>query len=225
MNETQEHRIEVRKSARYYTYRSGSGPVRRVWMLCHGYGQLAEPFLRGCTPLADEHTLLVAPEGLSRFYTRRGGGQIGATWMTSEDRLAEIADYVAYLDVVWEEIRDLHGPDVECRVLGFSQGGATAARWGMFGAGNPSTIVLWGTTLELHEFRHNVGRLQNRELIFVNGAADRLVNRAQLDEALAGLPDLPVGFRVLHHTGGHELDARLLEEIAALPTRPATTNG
>lgn len=224
MIETHEHRIEVRKSARYYTWRKGSGRVRRVWMLCHGYGQLAEPFLRECTPLADDETLLVAPEGLSRFYTRRAGGVIGATWMTSEDRLAEIDDYVSYLDAVWEEIRDLHGDDVECCVLGFSQGGATAARWGMFGAANPSTIVLWGTTLELHEYRRNADLLANRELIFVDGSADRLVNRAQLDEALAGLPDLPVRFRVLRHSGGHVLDAPLLNEIASLSTRSTTSN-
>src|ERR1051325_10016453 len=49
---------------------------------------------------------LVAPEGLSRFYLseRATERRVGASWMTREDRLAEIADYLGYLDAVYDDV-------------------------------------------------------------------------------------------------------------------------
>jgi hypothetical protein len=50
----------------------------------------------------------VAPEGLSRFYFEGGfhgpGSKVGATWMTREDRLAKIEDYVGYLDALHDAV-------------------------------------------------------------------------------------------------------------------------
>ena len=97
-----EHSIKVRRSARYYTL----GPdderaVRDVWFVLHGYGQLAAQFIGIFEALNDGTRLIVAPEALNRFYVagvetapaaERG---VGATWMTREDRLNEIDDYVA----------------------------------------------------------------------------------------------------------------------------------
>ena len=80
---------------------------------------------------------IVAPEALSRFYDgdmqarMHRDAKVGASWMTREDRLSEIADYIAYLDAVHESILARLGGArrLPVTVLGFSQGGATAARW------------------------------------------------------------------------------------------------
>ena len=36
----------------------------------------------------------MAPEGLSRFYLEGFSGKVGATWMTREDRLNDIDNYL-----------------------------------------------------------------------------------------------------------------------------------
>jgi hypothetical protein len=98
----------VLRTARYATLGRLDESVREVWIVCHGYAQLAGRFIERFRCIAAPHRLIVAPEALSRFYTERGSGfhgpasQIGATWMTSEDREAEIQDYVAYLDALHE---------------------------------------------------------------------------------------------------------------------------
>ena len=78
--------------------------MRELWYVLHGYGQLAAPFLDDFRAIDDGTRLIVAPEALSRFYEGdvqarlHKDAKVGASWMTREDRDAEIADYVAYLD-------------------------------------------------------------------------------------------------------------------------------
>lgn len=57
----QEHRIAVARTARYFTLGRAE---REVWFVLHGYGQLADRFLRHFDPIDDGTRLIVAPEGL-----------------------------------------------------------------------------------------------------------------------------------------------------------------
>ena len=93
----EEHHLAATRTARYFTLGGGAG-VHHVWFVLHGYGQLASALLRNFEGLANPSRLIVAPEGLSRFYVdpiasgpaaRR---RVGASWMTREDRLIEIED-------------------------------------------------------------------------------------------------------------------------------------
>jgi predicted esterase len=142
------HRITAARSARYFTLGAPSPAVREVWLVLHGYGQLAERFVRHFRPIDDGTRLIVAPEALSRFYVAGSDGHVGASWMTREDRVAEIEDYIAYLDAV--VVRALEAIDrerIRLVVLGFSQGGATAARWAARGAHRAEVVALWGSRI------------------------------------------------------------------------------
>ena len=83
-----ERHIRVGRTARYYTLGSTGPDLREVWLVCHGIRQLARRFLPRFADLDDGKRLIVAPEGLSRFYLRGPESrrdkqiQIGATWMT-----------------------------------------------------------------------------------------------------------------------------------------------
>src|SRR4029077_7364472 len=101
-----EHRIRTQRSARYYTLGPAGAAAREGWFVCHGYAQLAGRFLEKLRVLDDGHRHLVAPEGLSRFYLSQSPAErrVGACWMTREDRLAEIDDYVHYLDAVYAAV-------------------------------------------------------------------------------------------------------------------------
>ena len=165
----QEHRFAVSRSARCYTL--GGSIATEAWMLLHGYGQLASRFLRGFEGVAVPARLLVAPEGLSRFYLEAGVGKVGASWMTKEDREREIADYLAYLEQVRAELV----PPVPLTVLGFSQGVTTAARWAVSTAPAPVRLICWGGLLP-DEIRPRAAGGDPRDL---RAGVDRSVGHAQ----------------------------------------------
>src|SRR5947199_6610431 len=143
----QEHHIGVTRSARYFTLGNSSRGVGEVWVACHGYGQLAARFLEKLRVLDDGRRYLVAPEGLSRFYLSESPTErrVGASWMTREDRLSEIDDYVRYLDAVYAEVfGSLDRARVSVHALGYSQGASTVSRWVAMGKAKIDRLTLWG---------------------------------------------------------------------------------
>ncbi len=101
-----EQHIQVQRTARYFQIGEASPKIQRIWYVLHGYGQLASFFAKHFEKIADEKTLVIAPEALSRFYSDGTGGRVGATWMTKEDRLNQIDDYIFYLDALHQRISE-----------------------------------------------------------------------------------------------------------------------
>lgn len=136
-------RLPIRRSARYYSLGEPGDHVRAVWICLHGYGQLAESFLQALQPLDTGRNLIVAPEALSRFYTDDAHREVGASWMTREDREAEIADQAHYLDALYRVVTHPVPPDALVHVLGFSQGAPAAARWAAATGYRVDNLILW----------------------------------------------------------------------------------
>ncbi len=215
-----EHHIEVAKTARYYTLGPlGPGP-KQAWMVCHGYRQAAARFLRRFKALDDGTRRVIAPEGLSRFYVDPAPGRhgpehrVGASWMTREDRLNEIGDYVRYLDLLAAEtLNPWH--DRETVVLGFSQGVHTAARWITLGDASVDRLVLWGAYLpDDLDMDAAASRLAGVDLILVRGLSDPTVNDSGHARQEERLDEAGIGHRTLTHPGGHDIDPDLLLGIA-----------
>ena len=122
----QKHNINVVRSVPYYTLGDLNSQTKNIWLVLHGYGQLAKYFIQKFKVLADLGDYVVAPEALSKFYIDHEHKRVGASWMTKEDRLLEIEDYINYLNQLYALL-----PSNNCtvHVLGFSQGVATACRW------------------------------------------------------------------------------------------------
>ena len=57
-----EHRLLATRTARYYSLGEPGPATRQLWVVCHGYGQLAGRFLRHFEPLDDGARVIVAPE-------------------------------------------------------------------------------------------------------------------------------------------------------------------
>ena len=217
------HSIKVSRTARYVTLGPEQGTVSEVWFVLHGYGQLAATFISAFVPLDDGTRLIVAPEALNRFYladvdTPAADRPVGATWMTREDRVNEIHDYVAYLDAVADDVRSrLEGRRWPGRVivLGFSQGTATAARWVSAGSVRPAELVLWGGALppELVTRADAIahGALQP---YFVIGSRDKFVNAERLAEEEQRMRDADIRYHLLRYTGGHSIPAEALLTLA-----------
>jgi len=217
------HTLHVRRTARYYTIGPTHGFPRELWVVVHGYGQLARRFMESFAPLDDGTRLVMAPEALSRFYLdpipeRRlqAEPRVGATWMTREDREAEIADYVAYLEqLTWETRRHLAGAGPRIVVLGFSQGTATVCRWLASSQLRADQLVLWagGIPPELDVANWST-RLHGASLTLVAGETDEMVPASAVVSEGERLSAAGVAFTLLRHAGGHRIEAEALMRLA-----------
>src|SRR6185436_2828355 len=194
----------------------GASAPREVWFLLHGYGQLAEPFLASLADLSRPERLLVAPEALSRFYLRRGAGEIGASWMTKLERADEIRDTVRYLDLVCERVLGEHAPaKVSLRAFGFSQGGAAAARWAVLGRAPVEQVLLWGCPVPPDlDLAQHAGRTRALRWTLVLGDQDTAIDRAAWEDGVERLIKTGVEPRVLRFAGGHEFEPDTLARIS-----------
>ncbi len=217
-----ERHLVVTRSARFAVLGEEIARPAEVWFVLHGYGQLAARFLRAFEPLADGSRRIYAPEALNRYYLEEGqgvhgpGSRVGATWMTREDRLTEIADYVRYLDTLYRHVfADLARESSRVVLLGFSQGAATAARWAALGQARLDGLVLWASPSppDLDWGPATQGRMLP-PVSLVYGRGDTWFDeRAALLEAerlrAHGLAPTLLGF-----DGGHVIDAEALRELA-----------
>jgi len=178
--------------------------------------------------VASPTRLIVAPEALSRFYLDRSAlpndqpPRVGATWMTREDRDHEIADQVAYLDALHDLVRPAAPAAVRLRVLGFSQGVATVARWLALGRARADELILWAGAfppdVELTGFARRLGPAS---VVLVAGARDELASWTAADSQLQRFTDAGVSARLVAFEGGHRLDDATLDQLAADGEAPA----
>ncbi|QJD78772.1 alpha/beta hydrolase [Spirosoma rhododendri] len=213
-----EHHLTVARTARYYTLGKFSEHTRNVWFCLHGFGQLASYFGRKFTGLPDEQTVVVVPEGLSRLYLDNTYTRIGASWLTREDRDAEISDFVSYLNTLYDQLLTPHSSaPLHITLLGFSQGAATACRWIDNGHIRVDRLILWagffpnGLTDII-----NPARLAGLETHYVYGLQDELLQRlpdtdTYIDRLKADVPNL----LVTTYDGGHRVEPAVLNTLLA----------
>ena len=220
----QEHHLPTVRTGRFYTQGAELQDVQRVWIVLHGYAQLAVRQLRHFEGIIPADTLLVVPEALSRFYLelpRADGGhmaRVGAAWMTREDREAEINDANGWLDTVAREVMDsvarASGRAPQVSVLAFSQGVATCMRWLARSAMQPTQAVFWAGGVAADADSDGLrAALSHTKVTLVAGTEDQFLsetNRARLAAAWAAL-GIPVV--ELAYEGGHELSRAVLAEL------------
>ena len=211
-----EHHLTVQRTARYYQLGEPSAATRRVWFVCHGYGQLAGYFVRHFAALAaaDPALVIVAPEGLSRFYLHGNGGRVGASWMTRDDRRHEIDDQVGFLNQLADRILSRCPAGVRVTGLGFSQGTATAGRWLAQAAFRPARLVLWAGAFPPDVAPDAAARLlRGLPLTLVVGDHDEYVSSEMVAQQQAFLRQLGGAPALLTFDGAHELNQEILARL------------
>jgi len=186
--------------------------ARAIWIVLHGYGQLARYFLTKFEGL-EEGVAIAAPEALNRFYLDEAHNRVGATWMTREDRENEITDQLGYLDALVKELRG-ERTDVPIHVLGFSQGVATACRWSLLGKTKMDRMVLWAGSLPpeptFAELRTAWAHLTVEVVL---GSEDPFAGEKESQATTARLEAAGVQYRLHRFTGGHALEPVLLGRL------------
>ncbi len=191
-----------------------SDKIETIWFVLHGYAQLAENFIKEFGSIAGGTKLIVAPEALNKFYIKGTNGNIGATWMTKEDRENEITDYVNYLDDLYAEIlKYFNEHQAKIIVLGFSQGAATAVRWAVKGASQLNKLIVWGSPLphdmEFHSCRELLNALN---LTLIVGDEDHYFTKELLEKEISRLNKSKIDHGVLVFKGKHEINTEALKK-------------
>lgn len=201
-----EKTIAVERSLRYYTREPLSKEQVHLVYLFHGYGQLAYYFLRKVADLLPENVLFVAPEGMHRFYLNGTSGRVGASWMTRELRETDIQENTAALDKLHASLIERYKP-LSTSVIGFSQGGATAARWVANGKTDTDLFVSWASV-----FPPDITFPENQKLgksnVFVIGKEDEFFPEPERLKAMDHYTSM--GFEIRLFNGGHDLHAPTL---------------
>ncbi len=199
--------ISTTKTARYFTLGELTSDTREIWIVLHGYAQLAADFIKPFEAIATSEKFIIAPEGLNRFYAKGFGGKPAASWMTSESREEEIKDYINYLNTLCETL-GLQTHKAKIVLLGFSQGVATATRW-LHNTSVPiSKLIIYAGEVA-SELQNPVSpALLNRPIIYVTGSNDKLISPEKLASVKSFMKILNA--TIIEFEGGHEVKAEVL---------------
>lgn len=201
--------ISSSKTYRYFTHGSPEKAEHLVYVL-HGYGQLAEFFIRKFHHLSDKY-FIIAPEGPHRFYLSGSSGRVGASWMTKEERETDIQDNIHWLDQLDQEINSNYSFKRK-HLVGFSQGGATAVRWQYLGKFKADQLVIWASVfppdLDLKEEIMTTDSTQN---YFVVGSEDEFYSKEKQEELVTFYKSK--GFTTAIYEGKHDIEPKTLKQI------------
>jgi predicted esterase len=212
----QTHHLSIEFKARFSTLGELTSSTKQIWFVLHGYGQLAPYFIHKFDKLKDNSVYVIAPEGLSRFYTEplqstgRSNDRVGASLMTKENRLVDIENYITYLNT-------LHSNQIDdnCKlpttILGFSQGAATASRWVSGGNVPFERLILWSGVFP-HDMNFESGRqsLHGKEVSIVYGKNDPFLEDSQFESLREVSSKLGITPEYVSFDGGHEIEEKTL---------------
>lgn len=208
-----EHHIPVTRTARYFTLGEISSSSKDVWIVIHGHRQLAKDFIMNFESLVSEGSAVYAPEGLMRLYVKGDSGNVGASWMTKEDRESDIKDYVNYLDrLFFDEIEPKvkqHG--LKINTLGFSQGAATLSRWLALGKAKVDKAVFWCGSIAHDVDFSKAENLKLTEIFQVFASNDPYYDKSFPTEQATILKNANIPAKSVLFEGTHSVNAALMK--------------
>ncbi len=201
----EEHYLNITQQAKYSTIGNLNSTTKQVWFVLHGYGQLSRFFIKKFSLLADIDHFIIAPEATSRFYLNGHNERVGATWMTKEDRLKDIENYVSYLNSLYDSFDFL--ADIQITVVGFSQGAATASRWLANGHARAHRLLLWaGIFPPDMDILYARKTLKDTEVYNVYGTEDPFLDQEKLSEQKKIVEQLQLSTKNISFEGKHDID-------------------
>jgi len=210
----QSHKMTVEKTAHFYTIGQPGPHIEYLWIACHGYGQMASSMIRKFTELDDGKTMIVAPDGLSRFYWPGLGGVPATCWMTRADRLDEIADYTRYLRRLYDQCLDQLPKHTKVILFGFSQGCATQIRWMMREKPNYHALVLWAGLLpDDLDYRPHHEYFAKRSFYWLYGDRDEFIIPKRINWQKQFAEKMQLNFETITFEGRHEVNREVLKDL------------
>ena len=210
----QEKRINIRFEARYYQLGELGKSTENLIFVLHGHGQLAKYFINKFKSLNNGKNCIIAPEGLSKYYLEGFTGRVGATWMTKEDRLTDIDNYIRYLNSVYDEISVQLDKRTKVSVIGFSQGSATASMWVADNHIHFDQLILWaGIFPPDMDFDKASSILKDKPIQYVYGKSDPFITPERIEEMKELSGKLKLQPKITKFDGVHDIHEQTLNQL------------
>lgn len=197
---------------RYLVLPAATGDARLVLAGFHGYAESAETQMERLRRVGgSERCVTVSIQGLNRFYERRTDSVI-AGWMTRQDRELAIADNIAYVESVLEEVSRDFSPQLPVLFTGFSQGVAMAFR-----AGAAARRAVAGVVAVGGDIPPELGETQLRTLravLVCRGARDTWYTGDIFRRDLDRLTTANVPVSQFESSGGHEWSSEISDAVS-----------
>jgi predicted esterase len=179
---------------------------------------LAGNFIKTFAELAEGGDYVIAPEALSRLYVKGDYGDVGANWMTKEDRENEISDYVDYLDKLYETEITQNKKDFSFNInaLGFSQGATTLSRWLALGKAGVNKAIFWCGNLA-HDVDYSKSeQFKNTPIYLVFGNKDKYYPADFYKTQVELLQKHGIEAKFHVFDGGHEIKVEVMKEAGLI---------
>ncbi len=192
--------IATETHGRYLVHAPPQGGAAPVLVGFHGYMEHAERHLAALRRIAGaDDWLIVAVQGLHRFYDPKHQSVV-ASWMTSQDRELAIADNLAYVGAVIDQVTRDHDTARPFVYAGFSQGVAMAYRAATQGRGQGVIALAGDVPPELKEDQS----ITWPAVLVGRGTGDTWYTQAKMDMDLAFLRTTGARVDSIVFDGAHE---------------------
>jgi len=208
--------ISINKKARYYQIGHANKNTSTLWVVLHGYAMLSEFFIKKFQKLDDGNTLIIAPEGLNRFYIGESFQRVGASWMTKEERESDIEENSNYLNALIENVfKEIGHENVQINILGFSQGGATACRWVFRSKMKVDNLILWAGDVPKDTLtQENKAKWKTIKTHLVMGKKDHLISEEIQAMFIKLVSQYELDYKLTQYDGDHRIYPEVLVKLA-----------
>ena len=209
------HSISFEFSSSYITYNQLTDNTENIWIVFHGYGQLSKYFIRRFDVLDRDKNYIIAPQGLSKFYVDDDYKNVGASWLTKEDRGSDLLNQQKYLIKLMDELKlKIDFSKIKVNLFGFSQGVSALTRLLMNYNMKVNNIIIWAGWVPEEFFNINKDVLKDTNLFFVVGNKDKYYNNPIIKgyiEKFKKILNKEIDYSVFD--GGHIVDRKVLKKI------------
>ncbi len=206
--------VNFNSNGRYAVLGNLDTSTKAVLIAFHGQGQLAKFFIQKFKNLQQLGITVIAPEGLHNYYLQGFSGRVGTSWMTSENRIMAIDNYLSFLNSVYADLISKTTSDVKIHLLGFSQGAATVCRWIEKSNFSFEQLILWGGGLPPDLTKKLIyNRMEGKQLLQVIGEKDPFIDSTKIEESKLLIKKFGLSATYIFYEGAHEIETDTLSKL------------
>ena len=209
------HNISFEFSSSYITYNKLTDKTENIWIIFHGYGELSKYFIRRFDVFEGDKNYIIAPQGLSKFYVDEDFKNVGASWLTKEDKESDLLNQQKYLIKLMDELKSkIDFSKIKINLFGFSQGVSVFTRLLINYNMKIDNIIIWAGWVPDEFFNINKDVLKDTNLFFVVGNKDKYYNNPIMKgyiEKFKKTLNKEIDYFVFD--GGHIVDRKVLKKI------------
>ena len=214
--EIREQHLKIPTLHPVYTVNELTPATQNVWIVCHGYGQLARYFVKRFDILPAQEHFIIAPQGLNRFYLDGEYGKVGASWMTREDRESELINQRQYFETIFSTyLSKVDWQKIDLNFFGFSQGVPLSIRIAACMRLPVKRMIFWAGDLPKEVQKEDFSFLRpDASIELVIGDQDKFFNIAVIEKQKAKVSQLTgIEPRLTIFDGKHEVKREVLKKL------------